>query len=154
MRIGVEFSNWFSKLIKVDYLMIILGYFFFFFFFLCLYKNICCGYEIEAPWWGTSNEYPQHIFFIEKWRKLPQNYHQVIRYLLESEAVEYILYSSTIIYNSFLLRLCLWALLLLLPRKKLTHGEVSQPASDVNWWGNLVRNSWVYRSFPSHCIYL
>ena len=28
-------------------------------------KNICCGYSLEVPHRGTSNEYPQHIFL---WR--------------------------------------------------------------------------------------
>ena len=27
-----------------------------------LNKNICCGYSLEVPPWGTSNEYPQHMF--------------------------------------------------------------------------------------------
>ena len=31
-------------------------------FFWFLHKNICCGYSLEAPLWGTSNEYPQHVF--------------------------------------------------------------------------------------------
>ena len=31
-------------------------------FFLFLPKNICCGYLLEAPHRGTSNEYPQHMF--------------------------------------------------------------------------------------------
>ena len=35
-------------------------------FFLFLHKNICCWYSLEAPRWGTSNEYPQHMFFL--WR--------------------------------------------------------------------------------------
>ena len=30
--------------------------------FLILNKNTCCGYSLEAPRWGTSNEYPQHMF--------------------------------------------------------------------------------------------
>ena len=30
--------------------------------FLFLHKNICCGYSLEAPQRGTSNEYPQHMF--------------------------------------------------------------------------------------------
>ena len=30
--------------------------------FLFLDKNISCGYSLEAPRWGASNEYPQHIF--------------------------------------------------------------------------------------------
>ena len=33
--------------------------------FLFLHKNICCGYSLEAPRWGTSNEYRQHMF---SWR--------------------------------------------------------------------------------------
>ena len=35
------------------------------YFFLFLQKNICCGYSLEAPRQGASNEYPQHIF---SWR--------------------------------------------------------------------------------------
>ena len=31
-------------------------------FVLFLDKSICCGYSSEAPRWGTSNEYPQHMF--------------------------------------------------------------------------------------------
>ena len=31
-------------------------------FFLFLHKNICCGYSLEAPQWGASNEYTQHMF--------------------------------------------------------------------------------------------
>ena len=31
-------------------------------FFFFLHKNICCGYSLEAPQWGASNEYPQHKF--------------------------------------------------------------------------------------------
>ena len=30
--------------------------------FLFLDKNICCGYSLEAPCRGASNEYPQHMF--------------------------------------------------------------------------------------------
>ena len=33
--------------------------------FLFLYKNIGCGYSLEAPRRGASNEYPQHMFL---WR--------------------------------------------------------------------------------------
>ena len=31
-------------------------------FFLFLDENICCGYSLEAPRRGASNEYPQHMF--------------------------------------------------------------------------------------------
>ena len=34
-------------------------------FFLFVHKNICCGYSLEVPRWGASNEYPQHMF---SWR--------------------------------------------------------------------------------------
>ena len=27
-----------------------------------LYKNVCFGYSLEVPQWGTSNEYPQLLF--------------------------------------------------------------------------------------------
>ena len=33
--------------------------------FLFLHENICCGYSLEVPQQGASNEYPQHIFL---WR--------------------------------------------------------------------------------------
>ena len=33
--------------------------------FLFLHENICCGYSLEVPLWGTSNEYLQHMFL---WR--------------------------------------------------------------------------------------
>ena len=32
------------------------------FFFLFLEENICCGYSLEVPHLGTSNEYPQCMF--------------------------------------------------------------------------------------------
>ena len=32
---------------------------------LFLHKNICCGYSLEVPQRGTSNEYLQHIFVEE-----------------------------------------------------------------------------------------
>ena len=33
-------------------------------FFLFLKENIFCGYSLEAPHWGASNEYPQHMFYL------------------------------------------------------------------------------------------
>ena len=30
-------------------------------FYLFLKENVCCGYSLEAPYWDTSNEYPQHM---------------------------------------------------------------------------------------------
>ena len=34
-------------------------------FFLFLHEHICCGYSLEVPPWGTSNEYHHHMF---SWR--------------------------------------------------------------------------------------
>ena len=34
-------------------------------FFLILNANICCGYSLEVPHQGVSNDYPQHMF---SWR--------------------------------------------------------------------------------------
>ena len=31
-------------------------------FLLFLHKNLCCGYSLESPCRGDSNEYPQHRF--------------------------------------------------------------------------------------------
>ena len=28
-----------------------------------LHGNICCGYSLEAPLRGASNEYPRHFFY-------------------------------------------------------------------------------------------
>ena len=33
--------------------------------FLFLDENVCCGYSLEAPWRGASNEYPQHMFSLK-----------------------------------------------------------------------------------------
>ena len=35
------------------------------YFFLFFHENICCGYSWKVPQWGTSHEYPQHMFL---WR--------------------------------------------------------------------------------------
>ena len=39
--------------------------------------NICCGYLLESPCRGNSNEYPQHFFFMESWQKLSFSYHEI-----------------------------------------------------------------------------
>ena len=41
-----------------------------------LYKNVCCGYSLESPRWGDSNEYPQHTHLF-LWRN-KQNYPLII----------------------------------------------------------------------------
>ena len=52
--------------------MKILGSFFF------LYKNLCCGYSLKVPQLGASNGVSTLYFFMENWRKLSQNYHQIL----------------------------------------------------------------------------
>ena len=42
------------------YLVIIKGYFCLF-----LHKKVCCGYSLESPRQGDSNEYLQHTFSME-----------------------------------------------------------------------------------------
>ena len=34
---------------------------------LFLHENICCGYSLEAAHIGASNEYSEHIFFLENY---------------------------------------------------------------------------------------
>ena len=51
-------------------------------FFLFLNKNICCGYSLEAPYQGTSNEYLQNMF------------------LLRNKKIIYLI--PTLIYNEYL----------------------------------------------------
>ena len=48
--------------------MIILGYFF-----LVLYKN-ACGFSLEVPCRGPSNEFPQHVLN-EKQENVSKNYY-------------------------------------------------------------------------------
>ena len=54
------FSFFSSPEHKFSYLHGIQGIFSSFFFF--FHENICCGYSLEVPHWGTSNEYLQHMF--------------------------------------------------------------------------------------------
>ena len=54
-------------------------------FFLILLKNKDCGYSLELPWWGGSNEYPQSMFWAEMWKIsefLPENFQFLVGKLL------------------------------------------------------------------------
>ena len=42
----------------------------FFIFFLFLLQNTDCGYMLEPPWQGGSNEYPQSMFWVKKKKKI------------------------------------------------------------------------------------
>ena len=46
--------------------------------------HVCCGYSLEGPGQGTSNEYPQHIFSLRNkkniesfWLKKKVPYHEL-----------------------------------------------------------------------------
>ena len=41
---------------------------------LFLHKTICCGYSLESPCRGDSNEYPQYMFL---WR-IDENYPSIV----------------------------------------------------------------------------
>ena len=45
-----------------------------FYFYLVLHKNVCCGYSLESPGRGDSNEYPQCMFI---WKNM-ENYPFII----------------------------------------------------------------------------
>ena len=50
-------------------------------FFIFLLKNIDCGYSLEPPRWGGSNEYPQSMFWAEIWKMsefLSENFHFLV----------------------------------------------------------------------------
>ena len=40
---------------------------------------MCCGYSLEAPHWGASNKYPQHMF---SWRNKKNIYFQMKKHLI------------------------------------------------------------------------
>ena len=44
------------RVVEGEYLLMT-GLFFFF-----LHKIICCGYSLEVPHWGDSNQYPHFVF--------------------------------------------------------------------------------------------
>ena len=61
---------------RLRYLLVSLGKFFLF-----LHKNLCCGYSLEAPQLGTSNEYPKDRFL----SRIGENYPRfIIKYSFTS----------------------------------------------------------------------
>ena len=51
-------------------------------FFLFLKENICCGYSLEAPQGGASNEYPQHMFSLRNKKDISSFRMKKVPYLL------------------------------------------------------------------------
>ena len=54
--------------LKPHFYIVKLGFTGVYIIFLFLLKNIDGGYSLEPPWRGGSNEYPQSMFWAEKWK--------------------------------------------------------------------------------------
>ena len=54
--------------IKPHFYIVNLGFIGVYIYFLILFKNIDCGYSLEPPRRGGSNEYPQSTFSVEIWK--------------------------------------------------------------------------------------
>ena len=54
--------------LKPHFYIVKLGFIGITLFFLFLLKNIDCGYSLEPPRWGGSNEYPLSMFWTEIWK--------------------------------------------------------------------------------------
>ena len=50
--------------------------------FLILDENICCGYSLEAPHQGASNEYQQHMFSLRNKKDISSFQMKKVPYLL------------------------------------------------------------------------
>ena len=77
----LQFRKWESPFwpLKPHFYIVKLGFTGFTLFFLFLLNNIYCGYSLEPPRRGGSNEYPQSIFWAKIWKKyqnfLSENVH-------------------------------------------------------------------------------
>ena len=68
--------------LKPHFYIVKLGFIGVYIIFIILLKNIVCGYLLEPPRRGGSNEYPQSMFWAETWKKkkkkksefLPENF--------------------------------------------------------------------------------
>ena len=68
-------------------------------FILFLLKNIDCGYSLELPRWGGSNEYPQSMFWIEIWK---------ISDIFFSENFQFLVVKFSIYLNRHVLVMLCW----------------------------------------------
>ena len=53
--------------LKLPFYIVKLGFTGVYIIFLISAQNIDCGYSLEPPHWGGSNEYPQSMFWAEVW---------------------------------------------------------------------------------------
>ena len=68
-------------------------------------KNICCGYSLEAPQWGASNEYPQHMFLWKNLKKYFPWYSSYLELLWDTPVM-----TSTDIWLSHIVGSSLWSI--------------------------------------------
>ena len=54
--------------LKPHFYIVKLGFTGVYIIFLISLQNIDCGYSLEPPRWGGSNEYPQSMFWAEIWK--------------------------------------------------------------------------------------
>ena len=54
--------------LKPHFYIVKLGFTGVYIIFLISVQNINCGYSLEPPRWGSSNEYPQSMFWAEIWK--------------------------------------------------------------------------------------
>ena len=54
--------------LKPHFYIVKLGFTGYTLFYSLLLKNIDCGYSLELPHWGGSNEFPQSMFWAEIWK--------------------------------------------------------------------------------------
>ena len=59
--------------LKPHFYIVKLGFTGVYIIFLISAQNIDCGYSLEPPRWGGSNEYPQPMFWAEIW-KISKNF--------------------------------------------------------------------------------
>ena len=69
--------------LKIENFQLIFFFFFFFFIFLSFTENIDCGYTLEPPRRGGSNEYLQSMCFGAKRRKIGIPLHTPVYYVIE-----------------------------------------------------------------------
>ena len=68
--------------LKPHFYIVKLGFTGVYIIFLISAQNIDCGYSLEPPRWGSSNKYPQSMFWAQIWKNirifLSENFHFLV----------------------------------------------------------------------------
>ena len=64
-------------------------------FLLFLDENICCGYSLEAPRQGASNEYPQHMLSLRNKKDISSFPMKKVPYLLLCILLRQLVFSNS-----------------------------------------------------------